>query len=61
MILDSPNKSVFMNQAPFSFDLSCLRGDWIFKLRSTIVLNSKDTIENHLEYFERLKKYSCDS
>ena len=55
------NKSVFMNQAPFSFDLSVYEVIGFLSLGATIVLNSKDTIENHLEYFERLKKYSCDS
>ena len=53
--------SVFMNQAPFSFDLSVYELVGFLSLGATIVLNSKDTIENHLEYFERLKKYSCDS
>lgn len=52
--------SVFMNQAPFSFDLSVYELVGFLSLGATIVLNSKDTIENHLLYFERLKKYSCD-
>ena len=50
-----------MNQAPFSFDLSVYEVIGFLLFGGTIVLNSKDTIENHLEYFERLKKYSCDS
>jgi D-alanine--poly(phosphoribitol) ligase subunit 1 len=49
-----------MNQAPFSFDLSVYELVGFLSLGATIVLNSKDTIENHLLYFERLKKYSCD-
>ena len=53
--------SVFMNQAPFSFDLSVYELVGFLSLGATIVLNSKDTIENHLLYFERLKKYSCDA
>lgn len=53
--------SVFMNQAPFSFDLSVYELIGFLSLGGTIVLNSKETIENHIEYFERLKKYSCDT
>ena len=52
--------SVFMNQAPFSFDLSVYELVGFLSLGATIVLNSKDIIENHLLYFERLKKYSCN-
>ncbi|AXK49040.1 D-alanine--poly(phosphoribitol) ligase [Aliarcobacter trophiarum LMG 25534] len=53
--------SVFMNQAPFSFDLSVYELVGFLSLGATIVLNSKDIIENHLLYFERLKKYSCNT
>lgn len=52
-------KSVFMNQAPFSFDLSVYELVGFLSLGSTIVLNSREVIENHLEYLERLKKYAC--
>ncbi|WP_419677536.1 AMP-binding protein [Aliarcobacter lanthieri] len=52
--------SIFMNQAPFSFDLSVYELVGFLSLGGTIVLNSKDVIENHLEYFERLKKYACN-
>ncbi|MCG3720424.1 AMP-binding protein, partial [Aliarcobacter butzleri] len=55
-----PQNSVFMNQAPFSFDLSVYELVGFLSFGGTIVLNSKDTIENHLEYFERLKKYACN-
>ena len=55
------NKTVFMNQAPFSFDLSVYEVVGFLSLGATIVLNSKEIIENHIEYFERLKKYSCDA
>ncbi|MFY4783691.1 AMP-binding protein, partial [Aliarcobacter butzleri] len=49
-----PQNSVFMNQATFSFDLSVYELVGFLSVGGTIVLNSKDTIENHLEYFERL-------
>ncbi|WP_418178778.1 AMP-binding protein [Aliarcobacter lanthieri] len=52
--------SIFMNQAPFSFDLSVYELVGFLSLGGTIVLNSKDVIENHLEYFKRLKKYACN-
>jgi len=52
--------SVFMNQAPFSFDLSVYEFMGFLSLGGAIILNSKDLIEHHIEYFERLKKYSCD-
>ncbi|RBQ26875.1 AMP-binding protein [Arcobacter sp. CECT 9188] len=52
--------SIFMNQAPFSFDLSVYELIGFLSLGGTIVLNSKDIIDNHLEYFERLKKYTCN-
>ncbi|MFY9082597.1 AMP-binding protein, partial [Aliarcobacter butzleri] len=55
-----PQNSVFMNQAPFSFDLSVYELVGFLSFSGTIVLNSKDIIENHLEYFERLKKYACN-
>ena len=55
-----PQNSVFMNQAPFSFDLSVYELVGFLSFGGTIVLNSKDTIENHLEYFERLKNYACN-
>lgn len=54
------NNSVFMNQAPFSFDLSVYEFISFLSFGATLVLNSRDVIENYLEYFDRLKKYSCD-
>lgn len=53
------SKSVFMNQAPFSFDLSVYELVGFLSLGGTIVLNSREVIENYLEYFNRLKKYAC--
>ena len=54
------NKSVFMNQAPFSFDLSVYELTGFLSLGGTIVLNSRDMADAHLDYFERLKKYGCN-
>ena len=54
------NKSIFMNQAPFSFDLSVYELVGFLLFGGTIVLNSRELLENHIEYFERLKKYACN-
>ena len=53
--------SVFMNQAPFSFDLSVYEIVGFLSFGGTIVLNSRELLENHLEYFERIKKYHCNT
>lgn len=55
------NQCVFMNQAPFSFDLSVYELIGFLSFGGTIVLNSRELIEEHLEYFERLKKYQCNT
>jgi D-alanine--poly(phosphoribitol) ligase subunit 1 len=52
--------SVFMNQAPFSFDLSVYELVGFLSFGGTIILNSRELLENHIEYFERLKKYDCN-
>ena len=53
--------SVFMNQAPFSFDLSVYEVVGFLSFGGTIILNSRELLENHIEYFERLKKYNCNT
>lgn len=53
--------NIFMNQAPFSFDLSVYELVGFLLFGGTIVLNSREIIETHLEYIERLKKYSCNT
>ena len=53
--------SIFMNQAPFSFDLSVYELIGFLSFGGTIILNSREELENHIEYFERLKKYSCNT
>jgi D-alanine--poly(phosphoribitol) ligase subunit 1 len=55
------NKNIFMNQAPFSFDLSVYELVGFLLFGGTIVLNSRELLENHIEYFERLKKYACNT
>ena len=55
------SKNIFMNQAPFSFDLSVYELIGFLLFGGTILLNSRETIENHIEYFERLKKYNCNT
>lgn len=50
-----------MNQAPFSFDLSVYELVGFLLFGGTILLNSREMIENHIEYFERLKKYNCNT
>ena len=55
------NTNIFMNQAPFSFDLSVYELMGFLLFGGTIVLNSREIIETHLEYIERLKKYSCNT
>lgn len=54
-------ESVFMNQAPFSFDLSVYEVVGFLSFGGTIILNSRELLENHIEYFERLKKYECNT
>lgn len=53
--------SIFMNQAPFSFDLSVYELIGFLSFGGAIILNSRELLENHIEYFERLKKYSCNT
>ena len=55
------NTNIFMNQAPFSFDLSVYELMGFLLFGGTIILNSREIIETHLEYIERLKKYSCNT
>lgn len=54
------HKNIFMNQAPFSFDLSVYELVGFLLFGGTIVLNSRGLLENHIEYFEKLKKYACN-
>ena len=55
------HKNIFMNQAPFSFDLSVYELVGFLLFGGTIVLNSRELLENHIEYFERLKRYACNT
>ena len=53
--------SIFMNQAPFSFDLSVYELIGFLSFGGTIILNSRESVENHIEFFEKLKKYNCNT
>lgn len=53
--------SVFMNQAPFSFDLSVYELIGFLSFGGTIILNSRELLENHIEFFARLRKYNCNT
>ena len=55
------SSNIFMNQAPFSFDLSVYELVGFLLFGGTIVLNSRETIETHIDYFQRLKTYSCNT
>ena len=54
-------KNIFMNQAPFSFDLSVYELTGFLLFGGTIVLNSRDLIEDYIKYFERIKSYKCNT
>jgi len=51
--------SVFMNQAPFSFDLSVYELIAYLILGATIVLNPKEVLENYDQFKSRLQSYQC--
>ena len=54
-------KNIFMNQAPFSFDLSVYELVGFLLFGGSILLNSRELIDNHLVYFKRLKDYKCNT
>ncbi len=49
-----PAQTVFMNQAPFSFDLSVYELMYTLHFGKTVVLNSRDQIKNGSEFLSRL-------
>lgn len=53
------SKDVFMNQAPFTFDVSLCDIINSFRLGSTLVLSSTDMIKDQDSFFERLYHYKC--
>ncbi len=55
------DKNVFMNQAPFGFDLSVYELMGFLLFGGTILLNSRNLIDKHIEYFDRLEKYNCNT
>ncbi|MFA7081406.1 MAG: AMP-binding protein [Bacteroidales bacterium] len=50
---------VFMNQAPFTFDVSLCDIINSFRLGSTLVLSSTDMIKDQDSFLERLNHYKC--
>jgi len=53
------SKDVFMNQAPFTFDVSLCDIINSFRLGSTLVLSSTDMIKDQDFFLERLYRYKC--
>ncbi|HTB08122.1 MAG TPA: AMP-binding protein [Bacteroidia bacterium] len=51
--------TVFMNQAPFSFDISLVELLGTLSYGATAVLNDYDTVKNADLFIERIKKYKC--
>lgn len=51
---------VFMNQAPFSFDLSVYELVGFLFFGGSVVLNNRNITDNHLDFFQRLKYYKCN-
>jgi D-alanine--poly(phosphoribitol) ligase subunit 1 len=52
-------QTVFMNQAPFSFDISMVELYSTLQLGGTTVLNDNAVAKNEKEFIDRLKKYNC--
>ncbi len=50
---------VFMNQAPFTFDVSLSDIFNAFNLGGTLVLNSSELVKNQDEFLDRISKYKC--
>lgn len=48
---------VFINQAPFSFDLSVYELMSFMHFSGTIILNDNETASNQIRFIERIKKY----
>lgn len=54
-------KNIFMNQAPLSFDLSGYELFGFLLFGGTIILNSRDKIQDLAAYFSRIKEYKCNT
>ncbi|SHJ01454.1 AMP-binding protein [Halodesulfovibrio aestuarii] len=55
------SESVFMNQAPLSFDLSGYELFGFLSYGGTVVLNSRENIQDLKSYFDRVKSYACNT
>jgi D-alanine--poly(phosphoribitol) ligase subunit 1 len=52
-------QDVFMNQAPFTFDVSLCDILNAFMRGSTLVLTSNEILKNQDDFIQRIKKYQC--
>ena len=50
---------VFMNQAPFTFDVSLCDLFNAFSLGGSLILNSTETVKDQDVFLNRIKKYNC--
>jgi D-alanine--poly(phosphoribitol) ligase subunit 1 len=55
------DKNIYMNQAPFSFDLSVYEMIGFLLFAGTIILNNREIIYDYSQYFNKLKKYNCNT
>ena len=53
--------SVFMNQAPFSFDVSLCDLIGCFGNNATMILNNYETLKNGTVFLDRIKKYCANT
>jgi D-alanine--poly(phosphoribitol) ligase subunit 1 len=53
------HEDVFMNQAPFTFDVSLCDLLSSFSLGASLILNSKEILNNQIAFLERIKNYQC--
>ena len=51
------SEDVFINQAPFSFDLSVFELFTFLYMGSSIILNTLEITKTHTQFIERIKKY----
>jgi len=55
------NKNIFMNQAPFSFDLSVYELIGFLLFGGSIILNSRELINNPSYFLKNLQSYKCNT
>ena len=50
---------VFMNQAPFTFDISLFDTFGAFAMGGTLILNTHEQVKDHDLFLKRIKEYKC--